>query len=215
MNIEELRIAIETYPQRLALAMEEVAKAEQAIEQLEEQIEEAEAHLTPEPEENYSTEDQDKPSDDDIQERELRLEYELSLLELQCEQIKGEIELEYRHNPPPGDKVTEATVSAFVKSNARLVEAKERCLEKKYERDKASLQANMSRRAEYAAERIERRKNAQPVVPATSLKLGYLQEELDLAHTTLSDAERKLEEVKTSIVAYQLLVQLYTAGLIN
>ncbi|HEX9132278.1 MAG TPA: hypothetical protein VF844_08290, partial [Ktedonobacteraceae bacterium] len=128
MQIEELCIAIETYPQSLAAAMEEVAKAEQAIEKLEEQIEEEEANLSPEPEEASSLEDEDKQSDANIRELVLKLDDELSLLELRYEQIKGEIELEYRRNPPPGGKVIEAMVTAFVKSNARLVEAKKRCL---------------------------------------------------------------------------------------
>ena len=215
MNVDDLRISIETYPQRLFAAMEEVSQAEKAIDELEEQIEEEEARLSPATEEDVSVDDDNKQEDTNIQEIVLKLEYESSLLELLCEQIKGEVELEYRRNPIPGDKVTEATVTAYVKSNPRLVEAKERCLEKKYERDKASMQVNMSRRAEYSAERIERKKYAQTVEHVTSPKLERLRDKLDVANMTLSVAERKLEEVKASILPYQLLVQLYTAGLIS
>jgi chromosome segregation ATPase len=215
MKIEELRTAIETYPQRLCTALEEIAKAQKAIEELEEQIEDEDAQLSPATVEDVSVDVDNKQEDTHIHEIVLNLEYELSMLELLCEQIKGEVELEYRRNPIPGDKVTEATVTAYVKSNPRLVEAKERCLKKKYERDKANMQADMSRRALYAAERMEQKKYEQTVEHVTSPKLESLQEKLDEANVTLSVAEIKLEEVKASILPYQLLVQLYTAGLLK
>lgn len=205
MKIEELRMAIETYPRRLSEALEKVTKAEQAIEKLEEQIEEEELDLSP----VVESSDEDTQRAPDTQEMLLKIDYELALLELNCEQIKGEVELEYRRKPVSGDKVTEATVSAFVKSNPRFVTAKELCLEKKFEREKA----NMSRRVEYVAKRTESRMEARETV--TSPKLERLRERLVTATIALSGAEGNLEEVKASIVSYQLLVQLYTAGLIR
>src|SRR6266487_2889267 len=200
MKIEELRIAIESYPQRLSKAMEEVAKAERTIEKLEEQIAEEEARLSPQ-------EGLNEDAQTDIQETLLKLDHELALCDLECERIRGEIELEYRRNPPDGDKVTEATVAAYIRSNPQLLKAKERSLEKKLERDTA----NRSRRAEHTV----RRTGLREVVTVTSSpKLERLREKCETARATLFVAEMNLEEVKASLLPYQLLVQLHTAGLI-
>jgi hypothetical protein len=138
----------------------------------------------------------------------LKLDHELAMLELHAEKIKGEIELEYRRKPPQGEKVTEATVTAFVKSNPRFVEAKERCLEKKLERETCHI----ARRMEYATQRASLRL---PGEPLSSPKLIKLREKLFTAQMTLEIAEMRLEEVKASILPYQLLTQLYTAGLVK
>ena len=140
MTIEVLRVAIESYPLRLYEALEAVDKAEKVIDRLNEQIEE-EAELSSETADESDAEAKTESGQSVIEQQEIliKLNYELALLELAYEQIKGEIELEYRRNPPDGDKVTEATVTAFVKSNFRLVEAKERCLAKKFECDRAKL----------------------------------------------------------------------------
>lgn len=205
MTIEELHTAIETYPHRLYQALEAVEKAEKAIERLNEQIEEEEANLSP------IVETVEKEQiDENIQETLIKLEHELALLEVKCEQTKGELELEYRRNPPQGDKVTEATVTAYVKSHPKFVEAKERCLKKKFERDTA----NVSRRLGYTASMIDRR-TEKVYTPVTSQKLIKLQGRLLEAEGTLAYAEMKLEEIKASILPNQLLVQLYTAGLIK
>ncbi len=207
MKIEELRSAIESYPRRLYEALEAVDKAEKAVERINEQIEEEEASLSPVEDANGNSE-QDSES---IQETLIKLDHELALLEMKCEQTKGRLELEYRRNPPQGDKVTEATVSAFVKSHPQFVEAKENCLNKKFERDAA----NLSRRAGHVTAMSERRiaRNSRSVV--TSPKLTKLQERLIMAESTIVGAEMRLEEVKASILPYQMLVQLYTAGLIQ
>lgn len=207
MTIEELRAAIEAYPHRLYETLEAVDKAEKAVEKLNEQIEEEEFALSPPVED---TRDSNEQSSEDVHETLVRLDHELALLEVKCEQTKGELELEYRRKPPEGDKVTEATVTAFVKSHPRFVAAKERCLEKKFERETA----NISRRVGYIASVAERReiRDRQPV---TSPKLEKLQEKLSMAELTLADAQMRLEEVKASILPYQLLVQLYTAGLVK
>ncbi len=202
MTIEELRQAIEQYPRRLYAALEAVEQAEQAIDKLRDQIDEEEASLSPEAE----------PEADSSQgavEREealLNVEHELALFELAYEQMKGEIELAYRRNPPASDKVTEATVAAFVKSHPKLVEAKTRCLDKEHERKAL----NISRRVDYTARRIEARHEQ-----VTSPKLDRLREKLLFAEMERDNAERKVEEVKASILPYQLLVQLYTSGLVK
>ncbi len=134
------------------------------------------------------------------------IDHELALLEVRYEQIKGEIELEYRRNPPPGDKVTEATVAAVVKSHPRLVEAKTQCLEKKFERENA----NLSRRVEYVA-RVAERRVERDMPPATSPKLEKLRERLQTAEITLAGAEMRREEVKARLESYQMLAQLYAA----
>jgi hypothetical protein len=82
--------------------------------------------------------------------------------------------------------VTEATVTAFVKSHPRFVEAKELCLKKKFERETA----NISRRVGYVASVAERRvaRDSQPV---TSPKLTQLQERLLTAEITLAGTEMR------------------------
>ncbi len=206
MKIEELRSAIESYPHRLYEALEAVDKAEKAVERLNEQIEEEEANLSPE----EDIDDSSEQSGENIQEILVRIDHELALLEVKCEKTKGELELEYRRKPPAGDKVTEATVTAFVKSHPRFVEAKELCLKKKFERETA----NISRRVGYVA-RVAERREARDSQPVSSPKLTKLQEKLMTAEATVAGAEMRLEEVKASILPYQMLVQLYTAGLIK
>ncbi|MGH2497588.1 MAG: hypothetical protein ACRDIV_23040 [Ktedonobacteraceae bacterium] len=201
MKIGELQIAIETYPRRLSEAMEAVDKAEKAIEKLNEQIEEEEANLSPDDSSSVES-----GQGGNQEEERLRIEHELALLELDYEQLKGEIEMEYRRNPPGGDKVTEATVTAVVKSNKQLVAAKRKCIDKLHERNAA----NIARRVGYTARRTEESK-----VPVTSPKLEKLRERLFNAELTLSGSETKVEEVKAGLPTYQMLVQLYTAGLIK
>jgi hypothetical protein len=199
MKVEELRTAIEAYPRRLEEAMDAVDKAEKAIEKLNEQIEEEEANLSHE----------DSPSADSAQSDEadrLKLDHELALLELEYDRLKGVVEMEYRRTPPEGDKVTEATVAAVVKSDPQLVEAKRRCIDKEHERKAA----NIARRVGYTTRRAEGSKT-----PVTSPKLDKLRERLFEAELRLSEAEMKFEEVKASLPTYQMLVQLYTAGLIK
>jgi len=103
--------------------------------------------------------------------------------------------------------VTEATVAAYIRSNPQLLKAKERSLEKKLERDTA----NRSRRAEHTV----RRTGPREVVTVTSPKLERLREKCETARAALFIAEMNLEEVKASLLPYQLLVQLHTAGLIK
>jgi hypothetical protein len=80
-------------------------------------------------------------------------------------------------------------------------------LKKKLERDTA----NRSRRAEHTV----RRTGLREVVTVTSPKLERLREKCETARATLFIAEMNLEEVKASLLPYQLLVQLHTAGLIK
>lgn len=196
MTFEELRIAIETYPHRLFVAMEEVAKAEQAIEKLSAQIEEEEAALSPDPPE--------AAPDENTQEAIINLDYELALFNLHKAQVEGEIELTYRNSPPSGLKLTEGLITSLMNSDSRVIEVRKSYLEKKLARDLA----NISRRAEYSAVQA-------PQEPVTSSKLEKLRERLATAEIALAGAEMKLEEVKASIEPYRLLVQLYTAGLIK
>ena len=135
MQLEELRAAIETYPQRLYAALEAVDRAEKAIDRINEQIEEEEASLSPAPE----TAPESEQSDADREAARLKLDHEQALLDLDYDRLKGEIEMNYRRKPPVGDKVTEATVAAVVKSDARLVEAKRKCIDKEHERREATI----------------------------------------------------------------------------
>jgi hypothetical protein len=205
MTTNQLRDAIETYPQRLYEALKAVEKAENALEKIEEQIEEEEAMLLP-----LDSPTPETPESDEERIETERLDYELAQLDLRYEQLKGSIELEYRRHPPAGDKVTEATVSAYVKSNDELVAAKERCLAKKYERDTL----NKARRLEQRISLQSSRSHA-PTEPVTSPKLERLRLKQVEAEAMLSEAERKVEETKADIQAYQLLVQLYTAGVLT
>jgi chromosome segregation ATPase len=205
MKLEDLRLVIESYPHRLYEALEAIDKAERDIEHINEQIEEEEAKLSSVEEDNIN-----EQNNEDIQEVLVRLDHELALLDVRCEQIRGEVELEYRRNPPIGDKVTEATVNAYVKSSVRFVEAKEQYLKKKLERETA----NITRRVGYTTGLAERRATQHSQRP-TSSKLEKLQERLCTAEISLATLEMRLEEVKASILPYQLLVQLYTAGLIK
>lgn len=207
LKIEELRSAIESYPRRLYEALEAVDKAERAVERINEQIEEEEASLSL----IEHADDSDEQSGESIQETLIQIDHELALLEVRCEQTKGRLELEYRRNPPQGDKVTEATVSAFVKSHPQFLEAKEGCLNKKFERETA----NLTRRAGYVSTMAERRITRDSSLPITSPKLTKLQERLMMAESGVAGVEMRLEEVKASILPYQMLVQLYTAGLIQ
>jgi len=200
MQLEELRAAIETYPQRLYAALEAVDKAEKAIDRINEQIEEEEASLSPAPEIAPGSEQ----SDADREAARLKLDHEQALLDLDYDRLKGEIEMNYRRKPPVGDKVTEATVAAVVKSDARLVEAKRKCIDKEHER----REANIARRVDSRIMRAEKIKE-----PVTSPKLERLRARLVEAEINRDGAEMRLEEVKASLETYQLLVQLYTAGL--
>lgn len=206
MTINELREAIETYPQRLYKALEAVDKAEDTVTKLTDQIEEEEANLEPVAEAGEVSEQVDETTQETL----IRLDHELSVLEVKCDQTKGRLELDYRRNPPEGDKVTEATVSAYVKSHPEFVEAKERCLDKKFEREKE----NVSRRAGYTASVAERRM-ARHDKPVTSPKLTKLQERLMVAQSMVTGAEMRVEEVRAGLASYQMLVQLYTAGLVK
>src|SRR5260221_11713458 len=134
MKIEALREAIETYPQRLSTAMEAVDNAERAVEKLNEQIEEEEAGLLPE----GTTSTDSGQSDADREAERLKLDHELALLELEYDRLKGAVEMEYRRNPPEGDKVTEATVTAVVKREGRRAEGNKKCIDQKDERKAAN-----------------------------------------------------------------------------
>lgn len=201
MNIAELQKAIESYPHRLYEALEAVDKAEKAIEKLNEHIEEEEAILSP----GSESETESGLSVIEQQEALIKLDHELALLTLRKAQIEGEIELEHRRNPPAGLKVTEGLIFALINSNPQVVEVKERCLEKKRERETA----NISRRVGYVA------KQAEVKEPVTSPKLEKLRDRLLTAEMTLAGAEMRLKEMKAGMRSYQLLVQLYTAGLVT
>src|SRR5258708_3418188 len=205
MKIEALREAIETYPQRLSTAMEAVDKAEKAVEKLNEQIEEEEASLLPE----GTTSTDSGQSDADREAERLKLDHELALLELEYDRLKGAVEMEYRRNPPEGDKVTEATVTAVVKSDGQLPEAKKKRIDKRNERKAANITRRIDFRDGLRTRRVENR------VSVTSPKLEKLRERLFEAEIRQASAEMKLEEVKASLPTYQMLVQLYTAGLIK
>jgi len=188
----------ETYPQRLYAALEAVDQAEKAIDRIHERIEEEEASLSPAP--------GSEQSDAGREAARLKLEHKQALLDLEYDRLKGEIEMHYRRKPLVGDKVIEATVAAVVKSDARLVEAKRKCIDKEHER----REANIARRVDSRIMRAEKIKE-----PVTSPRLERLRARLVEAEINRDGAQLRLEEVKASLQTYQLLVQLYPAGLLK
>lgn len=167
--MDELHSMIESYPTRLAAALRARDEAAHTVEQLTAQIEAAAA----------------RP----ISLVDLNLDHELSLLEVAYERLRGEVELEYRRISP---KPTEAAIAAMVRADARLVEAKRACLEKRYERNV------FNRRASYTARHSE---------TATSPEVERLRADLETARAAHEEASRHLEMVKAQLLSYQILTQ--------
>lgn len=204
MTIKNLADAIEAYPEKLGAAMADVQKAEDKIEKLEDQIADEEALLDGPAEETPASEDSGLDLEMQIMEQD-RLMMEI---ELECKRIEGKVELDYRRNPPAGDKVTEATVSAVIKSDPDIFLTKQKYIAAKFKKEELQL----SRRTASREARLQR--------PAftpdpTSPKLEKLREKLETARAELAGAEYRVEVVKASIGSYQLLVQLYTSGLLK
>lgn len=203
MTLPELALAIEAYPKKLSDALSAVQKIEEKIEKLQDQIEEEEIALSPV--EETSTDDTPLFV---LDEQLLKIDHDIMMLDLRYEQLRGVVELEFRRNPPPGDKVTEATVSAVVRSDERLFNAKKQYIDKKHEKDQLLFNRNTERKSTRIANRMA---DTEP----TSPKLERLKEKLASAELDLSIAEHQVEEVKASISSYQLLVQLYTSGILK
>src|SRR5258706_2564449 len=112
-QLEKLHEEIEAYPARLQEALERKLNAEALAAKLAHEFNEEKERLAqPSEEDNTLTEER---------EENLKLDFEISKLQLHYDQKRGKLELEYRRNPPPGEKVTEATVSAYLNSNEELV----------------------------------------------------------------------------------------------
>lgn len=164
--MNEFSSLIESYPTRLAAALRARDEAAQTIEALDAQVRSVEWRLSAE-------------NTGDIQ-----LEHELALLELDYEQMRGEVELSYRRE---SDKRTEASIAALVRADQRLIDAKRAILDKRYQRDLHSRRVGMMRHS------------------ATSPELERLRSELNAADGMYRAAERHLEEMKVSMLSYQIL----------
>lgn len=186
-------------------ALSAVQKAEEKVEKIQEQIDEEEAALSPAIEDTSNEDDPLMAIDEQI----MKIEHEMMMLDLKYEQLRGIVELEFRRNPPSGEKVTEATVSATVRSDERLFAAKQKCINKKFEKEQLLLTRNTERKSVRIANRMAN--TAEP----TSPKLERLREKLAGAELDLRLTEQRVEEVKASIGSYQLLVQLYTSGMLK
>lgn len=215
MTLQQLSDAIEAFPKMLGDAVGKEMDLERKVEKLDEQIEEEELSIdVAAPEE--------EPQEDGLLEFDRKImetEQKIAKLELEYEQAKGEVELEYRRNPPAGDKVTEATVAAVLKSDPKLLDLKRKTLDAKLEKDKFVFERNTKRRETNQARRdarwAMRMQGEQTETPIANPKLEKLREKKSIAEVELFAARARIEEIRASITSYQLLVTLYTSGLMK
>lgn len=186
MNIQELQTAIEAYPTRLATALDTVSRAEENIQSLKKQIADKEYKLFG-----------DAPSKDE--ERLLTMEQQISLAEISIKQLEGKVEQEYRKS---GEKVTEGTVAAYVKSHLDIIAARETLVTLKHNHDQLVLTMKQKKQYPEQAQAEELRS------PGLEALRGHLQ----VAERTLITARNQLEEVKAQLVTYKLLVALATTA---
>jgi len=102
--------------------------------------------------------------------------------------------MEYRRNPPLGDKVTEATVAAHIKSNEELVNLKEGIMQKEYERNITRTTSNTS-----SPLALRRRKQAR-----TSEESERLHHEWQVAQENLNYEEENIQVLQGKQVIYAL-----------
>lgn len=215
MTLQQLSDAIEAFPKMLGDTVGKEMDLERKIEKLDEQIEEEELSIDVAAPEEEPQEDTLLEYDKKIME----IEHKISSLELDYERAKGSIELDYRRNPPEGDKVTEATVSAFVKCNSKLADIKQQVLDAKLEKDTFAFERNTKRRETNQTRRdarwLARMQGDQTETPTANPKLEKLREKKNVAEVELLATRARIEEIRASITSYQLLVQLYTSGIIK
>jgi len=124
--------------------------------------------------------------DELLDEQLLLLEKEKSVLEAALDETKGRVELEYRRHPPDGDKVTEATVSAHVKSSPPVSSLRRQLLEKEYDYKLLRQEVTQTRRVRYPDGNEQR----------------------ELVRMVLADAERTLTKLKAEWQMYELLASM-------
>lgn len=115
MTLETLQTELEMYPERYAKALERQTKANGMLEQANEELKNAMF---------------EQDEDEDIIESPLSVKLEKE--RLRFDQKRAKTEIEYRRNPQ-GDKITEATVSAFIKANDELCSLKEKLIDMEYQ----------------------------------------------------------------------------------
>lgn len=167
--MDELHSMIESYPTRLAAALRARDEAAQAVEALDAQVRSAEWRLSAE-------------NTGDIQ-----LEHELQVLELDYEQMRGEVELSYRRE---SDKRTEASIAAMVRADQRLIDAKRAILDKRYQLNLHARRVGMMRHT------------------VMSPELERMRADLETAHRAYRATERYVETVKAELLSCQLFMQL-------
>lgn len=190
--LEKLREDIEAYSENLQRVLERKLKAEDLVATLAQEFTNAKERLT-RPSENEEAE-----TLPDERAAKLKLDLEINKLQLTYEQKRGQLEMEYRRNPPPGDKVTEATVSAYIKSDEDLTNLKEEILNKEYERNILQTTYSSSSRLAMQAKREK-----------TSEELERLRREWQLAKETLRHEEASLKVLEEKLAIYGLLLLAY------
>ncbi len=149
MTLEMLQTELETYPERYAKALERQARANSMLEQINEELKNAMF---------------EQDEDEDVVESPLSVKLEKE--RLRFEQKRAKIEIEYRRNPQ-GDKLTEATVSAFIKANDELGVLKENLIDMEYQvrEERKALRyrfrpgPKLSKPASNVADKVEAAKN--------------------------------------------------------
>ena len=186
--LEKLHEEIEAYPEQLRVALDRKLKAEALAAELARDYANEEKHLT-----QPSGED-DMPANERVEN--LKLDHEISKLQLRYDQKRGRLELEYRRNPPSGDKVTEATVAAYINSNEELASLKEEILQKQYERNvtRASTSPRLALRAKQEK---------------TSDELERLRRQWQEAQAALRYEEAQIKVLEEKLVIYALSILSY------
>ena len=186
--LEKLHEEIEAHPEQLRVALERKLKAEARAAKLARDYADEEKRLT------QSSGEDDIPVNERVEN--LKLDHELNKLQLRYDQKRGQLELEYRRNPSPGDKVAEATVAAYINSNEELTSLREEILQKQYERNVA--RTPMPPRL---ALRTKQEK--------TSEELERLRREWQEAQEALRYEEAQIKVLEEKLVIYGLSILSY------
>jgi hypothetical protein len=132
-TLASLQKDLEEYPVRLQQALKRQARAEKALERLQEQMDAAEAIVDDEPVEDAPV---------------------LAKLRLRYEQKKAMVELQIRREPPVGLKITEDTVRAFIQADDELCALKEQLIDLEI-RQREERMAARARRLERGSKPVD------------------------------------------------------------
>jgi hypothetical protein len=190
ISFEKLLEEIEAHPETLRKALERKLKAESLVARLAQEFADEKERLA-------QSHEEDTGSPDERAGR-FKLDLEVNKLQLRYEQKRGQLEMEFRRNPPAGDKVTEATVAAYIKGDEELTALKEEILQKEYER-------NISRDTSLSSSRpVSRTKKEK-----TSDELERLRSEWRSAKEALQVEEANVKFLEEKMGAYALLIAAY------